>query len=126
MEMKCPQSPCKKPGFKSAAAGIAICITTGSGNLPACAPVTDGQEVQVTSSVSSVTMPARVLDGIKPGAVVSAHGWGSRVFDPATGRSDVPVGVNRNVLVSSAQLDPFSGIPVLNETFVRVVLIAPG
>lgn len=82
--------------------------------------VTDGEPVVVSSAVASVTMPARVSDRMRPGVVAAAHGWGSRVFDPETGEVASTAGANRNALVANAELDQFSGIPALNETYVRV------
>jgi hypothetical protein len=53
------------------------------------------------------------------------HGWGSRVFNPASVETRVDVGTNRNILVSNAQFDPLSQTPKLSSTTGRLKRLPP-
>jgi formate dehydrogenase len=85
--------------------------------------ITDGAMVRVSSAVNSIHLPARTTDRVRRGVVASAHGWGSRVFDPRGGDGPTSYGANRNLLVSNAEIDPFSQTPALSSTYVQVALI---
>ncbi len=80
----------------------------------------------VRSQTGSIVVPVVVSDDVRPGTVVCGHGWGSGVFDPRNGGKPHSYGANRNLLVSNAELDPFSQIPALSSTFVRVTTHSPG
>ncbi|MCW3014520.1 MAG: molybdopterin dinucleotide-binding region [Solirubrobacterales bacterium] len=79
-----------------------------------------GDVALVTSATGEVELPVRVSEAVRPGVVVSEHGWGSRIFDPHGDAEPVLYGANRNLLVSNEQLDPLSQIPALNGTPVAV------
>lgn len=81
----------------------------------------DGDIVRVRSRVGEVIARVVVSDDIRPGVAVMDHGWGSRFFDPTTGRVASCEGVNRNLLVASDELDPLSLVPRLNGMPVAVV-----
>lgn len=82
--------------------------------------VTDGDRVRVHSPVGAVELTATVDDRPRPGVVVIAHGWGSRVFDPKDGSDALVYGVNRNLLVDGDPVDPLSQTPALNSSYVAV------
>lgn len=82
--------------------------------------IRDGDTVRVRSAVNSFVAPARVSDAMRAGVVASEHGWGSRVYDPSGVGAPEQLGSNRNLLVSNAELDPFSQIPALNATYVTI------
>lgn len=80
----------------------------------------EGQGVRAVSRAGSVDVRVNVNDRIRPGVVVLEHGWGSGLFDPASGKEVSRVGINRNLLVSSDELDPLSQVPMLNGARVRL------
>lgn len=81
--------------------------------------VSENDEVVVRSQTNAVRARVVINNDLRPGAVAMAHGWGSRVFDPATGEARL-IGVNRNLLVSNNELDPLTAVPRLNGTPVSV------
>ena len=89
----------------------------------AAAGIADGDLVRVSSAVGSVEIRARVSDMMRQGVVCIPHGWGTRTFDPTGRAAPQAFGVNRNVLVDSARIDPLSQTPALNSTAVRVELV---
>jgi formate dehydrogenase len=74
----------------------------------------DGARVRVRSRVGEIKAEVLVSDAVRPGVVVMDHGWGSRLFDPATGRVVSCEGVNRNLLIANDDLDPLTDVPRLN------------
>jgi thiosulfate reductase/polysulfide reductase chain A len=78
--------------------------------------VSDGERVEVTSSVASVQLPVRVTPEIRPDCVFMLHGFGNRskwqrlVYD--VGASDAQV--------LETAWDKVSGAAALHETFVKV------
>lgn len=84
----------------------------------------EGDTVRVFSAVGSVAVTAAVSDRPRRGLVVMEHGWGSRVFDPRSGAPPQTYGVNRNLLVDGAALDPLSQTSALGGTHVGIERIA--
>jgi formate dehydrogenase len=82
--------------------------------------VVDGQRVRVRSRTGSINLPVKIVAGSRPDIVVIPHGWGSRIFDPASGGAAVDMGANRNLLVSRTAVDPLSQIPAFNNTPIRI------
>ncbi len=82
--------------------------------------ITDGDRVRVSSSVGEVELTATVDDQPRPGVVIIDHGWGSRIFDPRGGSAPQSYGVNRNLLVDGAAVDPLSQTPALSSSYVAV------
>lgn len=82
--------------------------------------VDTGDLVRVASRVGSIELAASVTDRVRQGTVVIEQGWGSRVFDPKGTSEAVSFGVNRNVLVDAADLDPLSQMPALNSQKVTI------
>ncbi|ANE79655.1 formate dehydrogenase [Mycobacterium adipatum] len=80
----------------------------------------DGDTVRVTSAIGSVDIIAALSDRPRRGLVVMEHGWGSRVFDPRSGAAPQTYGVNRNLLVDGAALDPLSQTSALGGTRVKL------
>ncbi|MDZ7885997.1 MAG: molybdopterin-dependent oxidoreductase [Mycobacterium sp.] len=80
----------------------------------------DGDTVRVTSAVGSVDVLAALSDRPRRGLVMMEHGWGSRVFDPRSGAPPQTYGVNRNLLVDGAALDPLSQTSALGGARVNV------
>jgi formate dehydrogenase len=87
--------------------------------------LTDGDTVEVASAVASVELTVRISDAPREGVVCAEHGWGSSLLDPRGRGAPERIGVNRNLLVSGAELDPLSQIPNLNGTYVRVTPARP-
>lgn len=86
----------------------------------AAAGVLDGDSVLVESPTARVRARVEVTGRPRPGVVIAAHGWGSRVFDPHRGANPEAWGFNRNLLASDAVVDPLSAIPALGTAAVRV------
>ena len=86
--------------------------------------IEEGAKIDVTSAVGSLSIKARISDRVAPGVVCIQHGWGSRVFSPVDKEEPLCFGVNVNQLVDNAAIDPFSGIPNLNSTRVKVTVCA--
>lgn len=80
----------------------------------------DGDTVRVTSAVGSVDIVAALSDRPRRGLVMMEHGWGSRVFDPRSGAPPQTYGVNRNLLVDGAALDPLSQTSALGGARVNL------
>lgn len=77
-----------------------------------------GDRVRVFSSVGEVKLTATLSDRPRRGLVIIDHGWGSRIFDPRGGRAPESFGVNRNLLVDGASLDPLSQTSALSSCYV--------
>lgn len=86
--------------------------------------IAEGDLVRVVSAVAAIELRAELSPDLKPGTICVQHGWGSRVFDPATGHVAWAAGANRNTLVDHRRTDPFSGTPNLSSTAVRVSKLA--
>jgi anaerobic selenocysteine-containing dehydrogenase len=69
------------------------------------AGITDGDRVEITSATGSLVLPARISNALRPGAVSINHGW---------------TDANVNVLVSSRDLDPLTGMPRMSGTAVSL------
>lgn len=96
------------------AATVELCSSdAGASGLEA------GERVQVYSDTNTVEAVVAINDTLRPGSVMMAQGWGSRVYDPLTGNAQ-SIGVNRNLLVSNNDLDPLSAVPRLNGTPVAI------
>lgn len=85
----------------------------------------DGELVAVSSQVGTVEVRVAISPEIRPGVAVMAHGWGTRMFDPASGAVREAHGANRNLLVSDQELDSLTGVPRLNGTPVRITRRSP-
>ncbi|KUH73804.1 formate dehydrogenase [Mycolicibacterium novocastrense] len=88
--------------------------------------VSDGDLVRVFSPVGAVELTAVVDDRPREGVVIIDHGWGSRVFDPRGASNPISYGVNRNLLVEGAPVDPLSQTSALSSQYVGVELISSG
>lgn len=88
--------------------------------------VSDGDLVRVFSPVGAVELTAVVDDRPREGVVIIDHGWGSRVFDPRGDSNPISYGVNRNLLVEGAPVDPLSQTSALSSQYVGVELISSG
>ena len=85
--------------------------------------ISTGDLVRVSSPSGSIELPARVSDAIRPGVVVVPFGWGSRVFDPSGHEAPESYGANRNLLCTTAEVDPLSMTSPLNTQRVQVELV---
>ncbi|QGG96189.1 molybdopterin-dependent oxidoreductase [Actinomarinicola tropica] len=74
----------------------------------------DGGEVEVTSAVGKVTIPAEVTDDIRPGVVSAPHGWGHDLPGVRLGVAGGRPGTNSNVLTDDGAVDAVTGNAVLN------------
>ncbi|MCV7301410.1 molybdopterin-dependent oxidoreductase [Mycobacterium barrassiae] len=82
--------------------------------------ITDGDTVRVFSEVAEINLAASLSDRARRGVVIVDHGWGSRVFDPRGHCAPEKYGVNRNLLVDNADVDPLSQTAPLNSSYVGV------
>ncbi|WP_022959014.1 molybdopterin-containing oxidoreductase family protein [Spongiibacter tropicus] len=84
----------------------------------------DGQKVTLRSASGSIEAQLKLSDEVRSGVAVMEHGWGYRTFNPGRGSSRHHGGVNRNLLVSNADVDPLSRVPRLNGTPVSIEPVA--
>lgn len=84
----------------------------------------DGQKVTLRSANGSIEAQLKLSDEVRSGVAVMEHGWGYRTFNPGRGSSRHHGGVNRNLLVSNADVDPLSRVPRLNGTPVSIEPVA--
>ncbi|MGE2722939.1 molybdopterin-containing oxidoreductase family protein [Mycolicibacterium celeriflavum] len=82
--------------------------------------VSEGDLVKVFSPVGAINLRAVVNDRPRQGVIIVDHGWGSRVFDPRGRSEPVSYGVNRNLLVEGAPVDPLSQTAALSSQYVGV------
>ncbi|MDT5010591.1 MAG: hypothetical protein QOH57_2208, partial [Mycobacterium sp.] len=82
--------------------------------------IADGDQVRVFSEVGRIELAASVSGRPRRGVVVVDHGWGSRIFDPRGGGPAQGYGVNRNLLVDGAAVDPLSQTSPLSSSYVGV------
>jgi formate dehydrogenase len=82
--------------------------------------ITDGDRVRVFSPVGEIELTATLSDRPRRGVVVVDHGWGSRIFDPTGVRQPESYGVNRNLLVDHASVDPLSQTSTLSSVYVGI------
>jgi formate dehydrogenase len=87
--------------------------------------ISTGDVVALVSPVGRIEAGAVVSDAPRPGVVVCAHGWGSRVFDPTGAAEPYAYGANRNLLVDHEVLDALSQVPALNGQAVRLERVGP-
>jgi len=85
--------------------------------------IREGSRVRVASPTGAVEVTARLTDEVPTGIVSMDHGWGSRLFDPSGREPPQVQGVNRNILISGAELDELSGVPCFNGTRVDICAI---
>jgi formate dehydrogenase len=86
--------------------------------------ILDGELVRVSSPVGEVELAAKVSDQPRVGVVIIDHGWGSRIFDPRDRKQPESYGVNRNLLVDTAEIDPLSQTAPMNSSYVRIDRVA--
>ncbi|MFZ0715724.1 molybdopterin-dependent oxidoreductase [Mycobacterium sp.] len=81
----------------------------------------DGDWVDVTSQVATVTVELQVTSDMRPGVLSLPHGWGHEGPSLGTSRSAAVPGANYNALVDdTANLEPLTGSPVFNGVRVTV------
>jgi formate dehydrogenase len=85
--------------------------------------ISDGDLVRVFSAVGSIELVAALSPRLRRGLVIVDHGWGSRIFDPRGGATPESFGVNRNLLVDGASIDPLSQTSTLSESYVGLARV---
>ena len=82
--------------------------------------ILDGAGVTVRSRSGTITLPARISDEIAPGHVAVPHGWGHR--GGGWRHANTAGGANSNLVASDApdDIEPVSGMSVLNGIPVSV------
>ncbi|MCI3243646.1 molybdopterin oxidoreductase family protein [Streptomyces spinosisporus] len=86
--------------------------------------VRDGDAVRVKGAGGTVTAPAEVTEGVRPGVVSLPHGWGHDRPGTRMSHAATDPGVNVNQLLDGSLLDPLSGNAVLNGVPVEVTGVA--
>jgi anaerobic selenocysteine-containing dehydrogenase len=84
----------------------------------------DGEMATVTSDSGSVEVPTEITDAIMPGVVSIPHGWGHNLAGTRMRIASEHAGVNVNILVDGAKVDPLSGNAVLNGIVVMVMAVS--
>jgi anaerobic selenocysteine-containing dehydrogenase len=83
--------------------------------------ISEGQVIDVTTARGTLTMPARLDQGIREGVVAIPQFWGHH-YDSGQSRARRRPGVNVNRLHTSDDRDTFTGMPIFNG---RPCAIAP-
>jgi formate dehydrogenase len=86
--------------------------------------ISDGDQVRVFSAVGEIELAAVISDQPRPGVVIVDHGWGSRIFDPLSGKEPESYGANRNLLIDGAPVDPLSQQSAMSSSYVGIARIA--
>jgi formate dehydrogenase len=87
----------------------------------------DGDRVDISSRVGTVTAELRVSEDMRPGVVSLPHGWGHDGPGLGTIRSAAVPGANYNALVDDeTDLDRLTGSPIFSAIPVTVVRNDPG
>lgn len=84
----------------------------------------DGQDAQIASTVGQIVLPAEITDRIMPGVVSIPHGWGHNREGTGLRIAEAHAGVSINDLIDDHQVDPLSGVSVLNGQVVSVKPVA--
>ena len=79
-----------------------------------------GQTVKIRSTQDTIELPINIVEGGAKGIIAVPHGWGSSIFDPASGKQVASYGENRNRLVDRQKVDPFSQVPTFNTIPVHI------
>ena len=80
----------------------------------------ENELLTIESKTASIAAKVRISPDLPKGIVSMDHGWGSRLFDPKSGQVEEAIGVNRNALIASDDLDELTGMPNLNGTRVNL------
>jgi anaerobic selenocysteine-containing dehydrogenase len=86
--------------------------------------IEDGAAVTVTSRVGSVTVPARLTEGVMPGVASLPHGYGHDRAGIGMQVAAGHPGASLNDLTDPAEIDSLSGNAVLNGVPVRIEAVA--
>ena len=82
----------------------------------------DGESATVSSEAGSITLPVEATEAIMPGVASIPHGWGHNREGVELSVARAHAGASINDVISDRQVDPFSGVSVLNG---QSVTIAP-
>jgi formate dehydrogenase len=88
------------------------------------AGIAEGDALLIRSDTGEVRAVAQLSDAIRTGVLVLVHGWGTPLFDAASGEVVFKRGQDRNKLVSDTDIDPLSAVARFNGTPVTVERIA--
>jgi anaerobic selenocysteine-containing dehydrogenase len=80
-----------------------------------------GQRVRLHNAAGALRVPLEVTDAVMPGVVSLPHGWGHDAPGARLSVASRRPGVNVNALLTLSDVDPVSGVSVLNGVRVRVV-----
>lgn len=81
--------------------------------------IEEGQEIQISTTTGSISIPVKCSDRIRPG-VVSVHQFWGHKYNSGMKTSRKYPGVNVNELHDDAERDPFTGMPVYNARPCRI------
>ncbi|PKM21423.1 MAG: dehydrogenase, partial [Gammaproteobacteria bacterium HGW-Gammaproteobacteria-14] len=82
--------------------------------------IVDGEEIEISSSVGSIRLPAEVTEDLMPGVISVPHGWGHARQGVQMGVATSHAGVSINDVISSDQVDRLTGTAILNGQSVTV------
>jgi anaerobic selenocysteine-containing dehydrogenase len=82
--------------------------------------LTDGAEASVKTEAGEILLPAEITEDIMPGVVSIPHGWGHTRQGTAQKVAEAHAGASINDVIRDDQIDPLSGVSVLNGQSVQV------
>ncbi|MGB7404228.1 MAG: molybdopterin oxidoreductase family protein [Pacificimonas sp.] len=82
--------------------------------------IADGDDVEVTSRVGTITLAAEITDDIMPGTISIPHGWGHDRKGVDLSVATAHAGVSINDLTDPRRMDPVTGNAAFNGTPVTV------
>lgn len=85
----------------------------------------EGEEARISSGVGQIVLPVEVSDSIMPGVVSVPHGWGHDRTGTRLTVAEAHAGASINDLIDDRQVDPLSGVSVLNGQMVFLEPVPP-
>lgn len=86
--------------------------------------IKDGQQVNVSSAVGTLTIAAEVTDIMMPGVVSMPHGWGHNQANTKLRVANKTPGVSMNDLTNDKKIDKLSGTSILNGIPVTLSVVS--
>ncbi|TVP54336.1 MAG: molybdopterin oxidoreductase family protein, partial [Halomonadaceae bacterium] len=80
----------------------------------------DGHPATISSSVGEITLAVETTDSVMPGVICIPHGWGHNRSGTRMSVAEAHAGESINDIIDDSQIDPLSGVSVLNGQTVTV------